>query len=183
VVESVGVLHHLADPAAGVARLAAVLAPGGWALIGLYSRLGRAAVHAAQADLADLSPTPAGLREARRRILAFPADHPGRGAAFSPDLYTATGARDLLFHPCEHHYCPSEVGALLTSAGLAFEGLQHARPEARALYRERWPEDRLQADLLRWDEIECLHPTLFGGMILAWARRPGSLRPRTPSAR
>jgi SAM-dependent methyltransferase len=171
-VDCVGVLHHLADPVAGGRALVRKLAPGGLLRLGLYSERGRADVVAARALVAarGWEPTPAGLRAARAAILALPPDHPAAGLAASPDLYSQSGLRDLAFHPCEHRYTPLGVRALLDAVGLVAVGLQHARPEAARRYAARWPEDRAQADLARWDVLEAEHPRLFVGMIHVWAR-------------
>ena len=172
VIESVGVLHHLADPAAGVRALANLLVPGGLFLVGLYSARGRAEVPIGRDLVADLSPDAAGIREARRRILALPEDHPAHVLAWSPDFSSASGTRDLLFHPSERRYSAIEVRDLLTGAGLEILGIQTANPEARGWYRDRWPDDARQADLLRWDAVEAEHPRLFAGMFLVWTRKP-----------
>ncbi len=172
-VDCVGVLHHLADPLAGGRALVARLAPGGLLRLGLYSERGRADVVAARALAAEhgWEPTPAGLRAARRALLALPADHPAAGLAASVDLYSQSGLRDLVFHPCEHRYRPAEVAGLVDALGLRVLGLQHARPEAARLYRARWPDDAAQADLARWDALEAEHPRLFAGMIHVWCAR------------
>ena len=77
-IECSGVLHHLADPAAGLAVLRGLLAPGGVMKLGLYARRGRRAIQAARDFAAGLGEpmTPAGLRRVRQALLALPAAHP-----------------------------------------------------------------------------------------------------------
>jgi SAM-dependent methyltransferase len=175
VIEAVGVLHHLADPAAGIAHLARQLQPGGLLLLGLYTAHGRSEIPAARALVADLSPNLEGLREARRRILATPPDHPAHLAAWSPDLTSPAGIRDLLFHAHEHFTPPAVLGAWIRAAGLEVVGLVHGQADARARYAARFPDDPAQTDLDRWSALESEHPRLFAGMCVVWTRRPPAI--------
>lgn len=170
VIESVGVLHHLADPEAGARVLVSHLAPTGALRLGLYSERGRQDVVAARARLREwgLQPTAAGLVEARRRLLALPKDHPARLVVFSPDFPSSTGLRDLVFHPMEHRFTPVQLQGMLHRLGLRFLGFQHARPEPARWYAARWPDDTDQRDLARWDEVEAAHPRAFSGMFVFW---------------
>lgn len=173
VIESVGVLHHLADPAAGLRRLVHHLAPGGAMRLGLYSERGRQDVVAARALVGEwgLRATSEGLVEARRRLLALPEDHPAHPVLYSPDFPSSTGLRDLVFHPMEHRFTPTGLAELLGGCGLRFRGFQHSRPEPAHWYRERFPEDVDQLDLARWDEVEAEHPRAFSGMYVFWCVR------------
>lgn len=174
VVESVGVLQHLADPLAGWRALCAVTRPGGLMRIGLYTAAGRADIAAARALIgADgLEATPSGIREARRRILALPDDPVARAVALSPDFGSLSGCRDLLFHVREHAWTAERLRADLDALGLELLGFQHASPAAPESYRLRWPDDRAMVDLSRWGTLENEHPGLFAGMYVFWARRP-----------
>ena len=48
-IDSFGVLHHMAEPATGLQVLATLLRPDGFLFVGLYSEIGREAVAAARA--------------------------------------------------------------------------------------------------------------------------------------
>ena len=71
VVEAGGVLHHLADPLAGWRALLAVLRPGGFMYLGLYSRIGRADITAGRAFVAERGyvSTADDIRRCRQDIL------------------------------------------------------------------------------------------------------------------
>lgn len=173
VIESGGVLHHMADPAAGLAVLADLLKPGGVVGLALYSRHGRKAVVAAR-DLirsrgfgADLD----GIRRCRREILALPEDHPARGVVRSPDFYTASACRDLLFHVQEIRFDIPGLARLLDGAGLTFLGFE-APPAVTAAYRKRFPGDPGMADLSRWQAFEEENPDAFARMYQFWVRKP-----------
>ncbi len=62
-IDCCGVLHHLPDPAAGLAALVSVLAPGGGMGLMVYAPHGRTGVYMLQDALALLAPP----RAARRR--------------------------------------------------------------------------------------------------------------------
>jgi SAM-dependent methyltransferase len=173
-VDCVGVLHHLADPLRGGAALVTRLAPDGLMRLGVYSERGRSEIVAARRLVSERGwmPTFDGLRHARAELLALPPDHPAAPVTRSVDFYSQSGLRDLVFHPCEHRYTPAQVGTLVRDLGLEVVGLQHARPEGPAAYREAWPDDPAMADLDRWDTLEARHPRLFAGMIHVWCRRP-----------
>lgn len=172
VVESVGVLHHLADPWAGWRVLRGKVRPGGLMRIGVYAERSRADIAAARALIADhrLPDSPDGIREARRLIQALPADHPARPVVGSPDFTSISGCRDLLFHVREHLTRLPRIGEALRGLDLELLGLQHLLPTAPALYRARFPDDPAQRDLDRWDALEAEHPRLFTGMYVVWAR-------------
>lgn len=173
VVESVGVLHHLDDPAAGLRVLRDRLLPGGLMQLGLYSERGRQDVLAGRALIAEAGwqPTPEGIRAARAAIQALPPDHPAAPLVRSPDFASLSGTRDLLFHVCERRYTPLGLRALLDGAGLELLGFQHSQPSVGALYRERFPEDPTATDLSRWEKLEDEHPRIFSGMFVFWCRR------------
>lgn len=160
-IDCVGVLHHLADPLAGLRVLVGLLRPASASSrpvlrLGLYSERGRADVVDARARVAGMD-----LDSARAALRGHPVSR-------SVDFYSRSGFRDLVLHVQEHRYTPAQVAELLAAAGLTCTGLQHPRPEPARRYRERWPEDTAQADLARWDELERDHPRIFAGMIQVW---------------
>src|SRR4029077_12450879 len=76
-IDCCGVLHHLADPTAGLASLAAVMAPDGGMGLMLYGALGRSGVYEAQAMLKALGAAAedlsTGIDLAKRLIGQLPA--------------------------------------------------------------------------------------------------------------
>src|SRR6185312_10486245 len=102
-----GVLHHLADPDAGLAALRAALAPGGTMHLMVYAPYGRAGVYM--------------LQELCRR-LGIGADPEGiadlLGAA--PDFRDAAALADALLHPQDRAYSVPELFDFLARGGLSF---------------------------------------------------------------
>jgi SAM-dependent methyltransferase/tetratricopeptide (TPR) repeat protein len=70
VISSIGVLHHMADPLAGLARLVSVLKPSGYLMLGLYSELARRDIVRIRSLVAErgLDSSVAGIRTSRRRV-------------------------------------------------------------------------------------------------------------------
>lgn len=168
-IESVGVLHHLAEPSLGLDVLVGLLRPGGLMRLGLYSERARGGVVAARELVRDLPRDDDGIRSARQRIEALEEEHPARSVCKSIDYFSLSGCRDLFMHEQEHRFTPLGLQSLLDRAGLDFLGFQHSRPGVSVLYSERFPDDALQRDLANWDLLEAEYPDLFAGMYVFWA--------------
>jgi SAM-dependent methyltransferase len=163
-VESVGVLHHLRDPAAGLAAIAARLAPDGVMKLGLYSRIARRSINTARERIRELGlePTASDMRALRERILS--GEEPALQALTqSLDFYGLSTVRDLLFHVQEHQFDALELGTLVTGAGLEVLGFQ-VPPDVARRYRSRHPDDPRMANLANWHAFELEHPNTFSGM-------------------
>ncbi len=171
-IESVGVLHHLADPLAGWRVLIGLLAPGGVMRIGLYSRRARRGIAASRDNVRNqgFAADPAGLRAARQAVLALPEDHPARAAAGQLDFYSLGGCRDLLFNVQERDTDLPEIAAALDDLGLEFLGFEFPDATPRRAYTARFPEDPAATDLALWDRFEGGHPDTFQAMYQFWCR-------------
>jgi SAM-dependent methyltransferase len=157
-VTSTGVLHHMRDPAAGLASLTAVTRPGGLLRLSLYSHHARAPIRAAHQLIRERGwlPDRDGIAAFRSHVLNLPAEAPLASLRDSDDFYTLSGCRDLVFHVHEHQFTLPEVERLLSDLRLV--GFD-APPEALSLFGSGDP-----LDLDRWDQLEQRHPTLFAGM-------------------
>jgi len=171
---STGVLHHMDDPAAGLASVVRTLRPGGVLRLGLYSERARSAVRAAQAEIKarGLTAIPEDIRAFRQIVLKAPATSPLAPLRTSDDFYSLSGCRDLVFHVQERAYDPSGLADLLVGAGLTLIGFD-APEEATARFRERHGAAANPLDLRLWDAVEADHPGLFAGMYHLWAQKPG----------
>nr|WP_175428943.1 class I SAM-dependent methyltransferase [Azospirillum argentinense] len=172
-VESVGVLHHLADPLAGWAILAKLVAPGGYMKIGLYSETARGDVVAARAfaDQQGIEATPNGIRALRQAITALPEENAIKKVTTFSDFYAMSDCRDLLFHVLEHRYSLPDIAANLRALHLKFIGFEGLNENAVAAYRKRFPKDRLGIDLDTWHRFEVENPDTFRGMYNFWCQR------------
>ncbi|TGX52845.1 class I SAM-dependent methyltransferase [Sphingomonas gei] len=170
---STGVLHHMADPEAGLASIAGVLPPGGVIRLALYSHRARAPVRAAHALIAERGwqADADGIHAFRAHILALPAGDPLAVLRDSDDFYSLSGCRDLAFHVQERHYRFPEIGALVAGAGLRLVGFDPL-PEAMARFGEKHGQHADPLDPALWDAVEAEHPFLFARMIPFWCQKP-----------
>ncbi len=173
VIECVGVLHHMADPAAGLAALTECLAPKGFLRLGLYSQAARRHVTAIQDRVKqqDIEPIPDNIRAFRQRLLdqeAAPSfTHPLRIL----DFYDLNGCRDLLFHVQERCYSLPEIADTLANAGLTFIGFDFEDPSVIAHFQTHHPAPEALADLNAWADYEAKNPDTFIGMYQFWCRK------------
>ncbi|HEX3458303.1 MAG TPA: class I SAM-dependent methyltransferase [Candidatus Baltobacteraceae bacterium] len=118
-----GVLHHLADPAAGLKALSAVLAPGGAMHVMVYAPFGRAGIYLLQEYCRRLGIGWTGeeIDELAATLKALPRDHPlAPLLARSPDFATTAGLADALLHPNDRAYSVPQFMEFLHGAGLSF---------------------------------------------------------------
>ena len=174
-VESVGVLHHLADPEEGLRSLLGLLKPQGTAVmkIGLYSEIAREPLRLVREYIRDrcLDSTPAGIRSCRKAV-AFPPD-PGLNAekiTKLTDFFSASECRDLLFHVQEHRFTLPQIGRLCSKLGLTFLGISITR-EIAAQYAADFPDDPAMTNLDNWHDFEGKNPDTFWGMYQFWVCR------------
>jgi SAM-dependent methyltransferase len=131
-IDCCGVLHHLADPGAGLAALVSVLAPGGGLGLMVYGELGRTGVYPAQRAIARLGgPSPAGggpaderLALARKLTAALPDGNWLKRNDYVVDHLAGddAGFHDLLLHSRDRAYLVGEVVALMNGAHLRISG-------------------------------------------------------------
>ncbi len=173
VVESTGVLHHMADPIAGWRALRDCLEPGGLMRIGLYSEHARGDVVAARDAIRarSLAPVDADIRVLRAEILAAPAGAPLAGLAASEDMYTMSACRDLLFHVEEHRFTIPRISAALEELDLEFIGFDPPVPGVLHDYRTSNPDDVEMTDLAAWQRFEESRPDLFAALYVLWCRK------------
>ena len=166
-INSVGVLHHLDRPEAGLRSLARRLAPTGLLHLFLYADGGRWEIHRTQRALALLGAGTGaeGLRLGRQLLGSLPADnrlrrhHEERWA-----LDTAADANfaDMYLHPQETSYDLERLFAFIASGGLQFAGFSN--PEvwdpARLLQGELLERARALPHREQWALVENLDPAI-----------------------
>jgi tetratricopeptide (TPR) repeat protein/SAM-dependent methyltransferase len=177
-IDSFGVLHHMANPAQGLEVLAGLLRPEGFLFVGLYSEIGRRAVVQARAHIArgGYRDDPDGIRALRRSLMLDGAP-PALDGVMSPasDFWTLSDCRDLLFHVNEHRFTLPQIGEMLSAAGLEFLGVQFGHAADRTRYVAQNTGPGALRDLARLHRHELEHPEIFGDTYRLWAR------PRRPS--
>lgn len=169
-VESVGVLHHMADPLKGWKALVDALKPGGIMFIGLYSKLARSGIKKIRQDIHErgLNPTLKDIRQLRCEILQHP-ENDTQGLHQSKDFFSTSNCRDLLFHVQEHCFTIPELQKALTTFNLDFLGFELEAP-TRLQFVSAYGEEALY-DLTKWAEFEKENPQTFAGMYQFWLQK------------
>lgn len=171
VIESVGVLHHMQDPASGLAALSHCLRAGGWMKVALYSHLAREPIRVARQRIAEngYTATAEGVRTFRRDILADEASPLREQCTRWRDFFSLSECRDLLFHVQEHQFTTAGLAQLIEGAGLEFMGFETSIGESS--------DGRVAVDdwqsLEQWGAYEAANPGQFGSMYIMWLRKPG----------
>jgi SAM-dependent methyltransferase len=124
-VVSTGVLHHMADPLAGMKALAGCLRPDGAIGVMLYAKYGRIGIELLQSVFRDLGlrQDDASLRVVKETISLLPADHPARSyLKISRNSQYDAVLVDTVLHGRARNYSVDDCLDLVTSAGLVFQG-------------------------------------------------------------
>ncbi|MDX2216636.1 MAG: methyltransferase domain-containing protein [Oculatellaceae cyanobacterium bins.114] len=175
-IECIGVLHHLENPIAGWQGLVNLLKPSGLMRIALYNARARQSVKAARAFIAQrrFERTATGIRQARQAIFALEPDDLVAQVMRSPDFYSLSGCRDLIFHVQEHNYTLPQIRAILDQLGLHLIGLEPIAPELAQAYKAQFPDDPTMTNLTWLDQFEEMHPFAFSAMYRFWCQKRAS---------
>jgi len=172
-IESAGVLHHLADPVAGWRVLLELLRPGGLMLLGFYSELGRRDVVAARNRVASqvLPASASDIRLCRQALMGDELAPQFELFLASRDFYSTSACRDLLFHVQEHRYTLPQLKDILAQLRLNFIGFM-LDGEAVAAYAQQFPDDPARTNLDHWHAFETARPDTFARMYQFWVQKP-----------
>jgi 2-polyprenyl-3-methyl-5-hydroxy-6-metoxy-1,4-benzoquinol methylase len=170
VIETVGVLHHLADPAAGWRILLSLLRPHGLMLIGLYSATARQSLATAHAFIAERGyrATADDIRACRQELIQRSGMPPFR------DFSSTSGCRDLLFNVMEHQFTIPQIREFLDANGLTFLGFEQLPPDVLRQFQQQFPDIGAMRDLGSWHAFEQANPLTFGNMYFFWVQKDGT---------
>jgi SAM-dependent methyltransferase len=166
-INSVGVLHHLAQPEAGLRALARRLAPGGVLHLFLYAEAGRWEIHHTQKALGLLGvgSGATGLRLGRELLRELPAGNRLRRhheERWALDTTADANFADMYLHPQETSFTVASLLAFVEEAGLHLVGFSN--PEvwdpARLLSGELLDRARALPERQRWELVEALDPDI-----------------------
>ena len=168
-IDCCGVLHHLPDPAAGLAALLSVLAPGGGLGLMVYAPHGRTGVYMVQEAMRLLAPEgepPASRLDVARRVMRHLPEtnwlHANRHFGDHIEGGDA-GLYDLLLNPRDRAYTVPDLAHLLQGAGLRITCLMEPmRYDPAALL----PDPKLRARIAGLDLVSraALAEALAGNM-------------------
>ncbi|MEY4298563.1 MAG: hypothetical protein RLZZ423_1742 [Cyanobacteriota bacterium] len=166
-INSVGVLHHLREPEAGLRALAALLRPGGLLHLFLYADGGRWEIHRTQRVLSGLGVGTGaeGLRLGRQLFNALPEHNRLRRhheQRWAIDCAADANFADMYLHPQETSYNLERLMAFVASADLVFAGFSNPQvwDPARLLQGELLERARTLPALQQWRLVEDLDPDI-----------------------
>jgi 2-polyprenyl-3-methyl-5-hydroxy-6-metoxy-1,4-benzoquinol methylase len=167
VIETVGVLHHLADPAAGWRVLLSLLRPHGLMLVGLYSATARQSLATARAFITERGyrATTDDIRVCRQELIQRFGMPPFR------DFSSTSGCRDLLFNVMEHQFTIPQIRTFLDENRLTFLGFEQLPPDVLRQFQQQFSDAGALHDLESWHAFEQTHPLTFGNMYFFWIQK------------
>ncbi len=170
IIESVGVLHHMDDPFKGWKILTSCLNNESLMLIGLYSEKARKHIIQIKNKINKLK-----LQSNYKNIIKFRKNliennnDQWNDIKSSPDFYTVSGVRDLLFHVVEHRFTISEIKEYLDKLGLVFLGFEDKLVKEKFKKIHKNKVDLYNLD--KWEKYEKFNPRIFAGMYQFWCKK------------
>jgi tetratricopeptide (TPR) repeat protein/2-polyprenyl-3-methyl-5-hydroxy-6-metoxy-1,4-benzoquinol methylase len=173
VIESVGVLHHLADPFSGWRTLLSRLRPGGFMSLGFYSETARRHVVKAREFITvrGYKSTPDDIRRFRQDPALKDANAELHLLSESSDFFSMSECRDLLFHVQEHRLNLEQIESFVVEFGLKFIGFE-LEPGVTHRYHARFSDDPAGTNLRNWARFEVDNPDTFAAMYRFWIQQP-----------
>jgi len=166
-INSVGVLHHLREPEAGLRALAALLKPGALLHLFLYADGGRWEIHRTQRALTAMGVGTGeeGLRLGRALFAELPEHNRLRRhheQRWAIDCAADANFADMYLHPQETSYNFERLMAFVASADLEFAGFSNPQvwDPARLLQGELLDRARQLPPLQQWQLVEDLDPDI-----------------------
>jgi len=166
VIESSGVLHHLADPLAGWQELLSLLRPNGFMHLGFYSEHARRSVVEARKFIAEkgYGSSAADIRRCRQDLIAMGNDTRFTQLQSFSDFYGTSECRDLLFHVQEHRFTLPQLKEIFAEFHLEFIGFSLLEQQTLRKYEARFPDDAPRTNLDYWNIFEIENPNTFSRM-------------------
>jgi SAM-dependent methyltransferase len=161
---STGVLHHLADPQAGMNAVASCLRPDGALGVMLYAKYGRIGIEMLQSIFRDLGlgQNESSIALVRQTLSLLPPGHPAQSYLMSAqDLRFDEVLVDTFLHDHERSFTVDDSINLVTSAGLVFQGWFHKAPyyphDLFTAPNEVYPAINALSESTVWSVMERVH--------------------------
>lgn len=170
VIESVGVLHHMENPSTGLEILCDLLNDGGLMRLGLYSQFARRDISILRREIAnsELEINDSSIKSLRRDLI-----NSAKSTAYritnSPDFYSLSTFKDLLFHEQEHHLSLMQLNEFLGNLGLEFCGFSNVGLVENFKSKCKCAKDVY--NLTKWHAFEEENPHIFGDMYQFWCQK------------
>ena len=170
IIESAGVLHHMDNPLKGWRVLVDCLKDGGLMKIGLYSELARKHITEVRRDVYQTGACQSDveMKSIRDLVINSNLDH-HKNVKLSPDFYSLSALRDLIFHVQEHRFTIPKIKKCLAELGLKFCGFENKRIIQNFSDSNNKKDDLYELD--KWQKFEENNPTIFAGMYEFWCQK------------
>jgi SAM-dependent methyltransferase len=176
-----GVLHHLADPDAGLRALRSLLKPDGAMHLMVYAPYGRAGIYMLQefCRRIDVPATEEGIADLMAALKVLPPGHPMEHLLRqAPDFKHAAAVADALLNPQDRAYSVPQLFEFLSQGGLRFgRWLQQAPYSPHCGVMATLPQAGRIAALVQADQfaaVELFRGTMATHSIVAYRDdRPG----------
>jgi SAM-dependent methyltransferase len=163
-----GVLHHLADPDAGLAALRSVLKPEGAMHLMVYAPYGRTGIYMLQefCRRVGIRATDEGIADLISALRALPPGHPLETLLReAPDFKQEAALADALLHPQDRAYSVPQLFDFIQRAGLTFgRWVKQAPYSPRCGVMARLPQALRMAELSPEEQFAAVE--LFRGTMV-----------------
>ena len=138
--------------------------------IGLYSELARQDIVAMRKEISQsgIGSSDLEMKSFRTSVIGSDEDHHNR-IVNSPDFYSLSSLRDLLFHAQEHRFTIPQLKYCLTELGLKFCGLENGQIVRKFRLTTAGSNDPYYLD--KWQVYEENNPKTFAGMYEFWCQK------------
>mgnify|MGYP003325456290 CR=1 FL=1 len=170
IIESAGVLHHMDNPMVGWRVLTDCLKPGGLMRIGLYSELARKDIVKIRGEISQkgIGSSKTQMKAFRDTVIKSAKDH-HKLIIYSPDFYSLSTLRDLLFHIQEHRFTIPLLQEHLDKLGLTFCGFE--APEIVSNFKQTNKAKDDPYDLDKWQAYEEANQGAFAPVYQLWCQK------------
>lgn len=158
---STGVLHHMADPLAGMKALTSCLRSDGALAVMLYAKYGRAGVELLQSVFRDMGlvQDEPSVKMVKTTVASLSPGHPLQSyLKIAPDLQFDAGLVDTFLHGRDRGYTVEECLELVQDAGLEFQEWFFKAHYYPSLFNAPSPEFRAAVEALpeakQWSIME-----------------------------
>tara|TARA_B100001063_G_scaffold149199_1_gene139220 strand:- start:996 stop:1520 length:525 start_codon:yes stop_codon:yes gene_type:complete len=169
------------NPEQGLKSLNALLSPTGVMKIALYSKAARKQVITFRKLIAESTQqkeqggsTTLDQRLLRQALLMKQIPGDWSDIVNSPDFYSMSNCRDLIFHEQEHQFTPNKISELLANNQLDFIGMLPTT-SARQIFEKEIGKLINNNTLENWDKVEKKEDEIFAGMYQFYCRKQSNI--------
>ncbi len=160
------------DPMIGWKTLTNCLNPGGLIRIGLYSETARQHIVRMRKtnERNQVGSSKTEIRTFRDMVSSSKMEDHTR-IVQSPDFFSMSTLRDLVFHVQEHQFTIPQIRVCLRELGLEFCGFELGNEPLGRKFKFEFSDEEDFYDLEKWHAFEDKNPTAFAGMYQFWCQK------------